>query len=67
MLAVPAVTPLTMPFDEPTVATAVFELVQIPPVVASVKVVVPLVPTVVVPIIDTGIAFTVTTVVTVLP
>ena len=67
MFAVPAVTPLTIPFDEPTVATDVLELVHTPPVVASVKVVVPLVPTVVVPMMDTGIAFTVTTVVTVLP
>ena len=38
MVAKPAVTPVTIPVVEPTVATAVLLLLQVPPVVASVSV-----------------------------
>ena len=38
MVAVPADTPETVPFDDPTVAMAVEELVHVPPVVVLVQV-----------------------------
>ncbi len=38
-MAVPAVSPLTIPDDEPTVATAVLLLLHVPPVTAWFKVV----------------------------
>jgi hypothetical protein len=60
MLAVPAVTPDTMPDDEPTVAIAVALLVQVPPVVASPSVVVKPLHTLVAPVIDAGSGLTVT-------
>jgi len=40
MVLVPAVKPVTTPVEETTVATAVFELVHVPPVVVADKVVV---------------------------
>lgn len=40
IVAVPAVSPFTTPEDEPMVATAVLLLVQLPPLVASLSVVV---------------------------
>jgi hypothetical protein len=39
MIAVPALTPVTIPEPEPTIATPVLPLVHIPPDVPSVKVV----------------------------
>ena len=66
IVAVPADTPVTTPVKAPIVATEVLEHVQVPPVMASDNVVVPPVPTVVLPIIADGIAFTVTVLVTVL-
>jgi hypothetical protein len=47
--AVPAVTPVTTPDDEPTVATPVAVLVQVPPLTVLVRVVVADVQTVAVP------------------
>lgn len=63
MVAVPAATPVTRPEAE-TVATLVLEEVQVPPVVALFKVVVPPAHTVAVPVIGgtTGAAVTVTVV-----
>ena len=51
MLAVPADTPVTTPVDASTVATAVLELFQVPPVAVSASVVVEPVQTAVVPVI----------------
>ena len=60
--AVPAVIPVTTPEEDPTVATEVTPLVQVPPVVELLKVVVPLVHKLIVPVIEPtpGDAFTVT-------
>ncbi len=65
MVAEPAATPVTTPVVLFTVAMAVFELLQLPPVVASVRVVVLPTQTLVVPPIaaTVGNAFTVTEVV----
>ena len=49
---VPAASPLTVPVDEPTIATAVLLLLQVPPVVASDKVIEEPVQTVAVPVMD---------------
>ena len=38
MVGLPAETPVTTPVDEPTVASAVLLLLQVPPVVASLNV-----------------------------
>jgi hypothetical protein len=46
----PAVIPVTTPLPEPTVAIAVLELVQTPPLTVLLRVVVKLVPTVVMPV-----------------
>ena len=64
MIAVPAETPVTMPVPEPIVAIPVAPLVQLPPAVPSVRVVVLPVHTDNVPPIATGAVFTVTVVVT---
>ena len=53
MVDVPAVTPVTIPLVEPTVALA-FELLQVPPLVASARVVVRPAQTLVVPVIAAG-------------
>ena len=54
MITVPAVTPVTMPELLPTVAIPVLLLLQEPPVVLSLKVVVAPTHTVVVPVIAAG-------------
>jgi hypothetical protein len=61
MTVVPVVTPLTMPDDEPTVATVVLLLIQVPPAVASVTVIVEPAHTLVGPLIAAGAGLTVTT------
>ena len=58
---VPPVTPVTTPVVEPIVAIVVVPLVHVPPVVASVNVVVSPWQTLAVPDIPAGLAFTVTT------
>jgi hypothetical protein len=63
MIAVPAVTPVTTPVNEPTVATAVLLLLQLPPGEDEVRVVVSPTHTLAAPLIVPGPAFTVTTVV----
>ena len=60
MVAVPAVTPVTKPVDDPTVAIVVEPLLHVPPPVASLSVVVVAIHTCVVPVIEGGSAFTVT-------
>jgi len=64
IVAVPALTPVTDPVDELTIAVAVFELDHVPPVVASDNVTLDPAHTDVVPVIaaTVGKAFTVTTV-----
>jgi hypothetical protein len=57
--AVPEVTPFTTPLVEPTVATEVLLLVQLPPNVASLKVRVELTHTAEPPVIPAGIELTV--------
>ena len=67
IVAEPALTPVTTPVDGLTVATPVALLLQVPPLVVLANVVVAAVQTVVVPVIDAGVAgvvFTVTLVVT---
>jgi hypothetical protein len=64
MTAVPALTPLTTPVDEPTVATAVAPLVQVPPDGEELSVVVEPVQTDAVPVIADGAVETVTACVT---
>ena len=59
IVEVPAATPVTMPEEEPMVATEVLLLVHVPPLVASVSVVVWPVHTLVVPAIAAGVGFTV--------
>jgi hypothetical protein len=56
---VPAATPLTVPDPEPTVACAVLLLLQVPPAVPSLKVVVKPTHTLVVPVIAAGTGLTV--------
>ena len=60
MLQDPAVTPVTTPLPDPTVAIAVLELVHTPPLTVLLSVVVKPVPTVVVPVIDEIDGFTFT-------
>jgi hypothetical protein len=60
IIGLPAVTPVTTPFDEPTVANDVLPLLHAPPDVPSVSVVVELAQTVAVPPIAAGFALTVT-------
>lgn len=60
MVAVPAATPVTIPVLLPIVATLVEELVQIPPLVASVSVIVAPTQTSVGPPIAAGLGLTVT-------
>ena len=64
IVAVPALTPVTDPVDELTIAVAVFELDHVPPVVVFTKVTLEPSHTDVVPVIATtvGNAFTVTVV-----
>jgi len=52
MVTVPADTPVTTPLPEPIVATAVLLVLQVPPVVASLKVVVAPAQTDIVPVMD---------------
>ena len=59
IVAVPAVTPVTMPEEEPTVALVLL-LLQVPPAVASVSVIVAPSQTEELPEIDGGVGFTVT-------
>ena len=62
MVEVPADTPVTTPVDEPIVATAGVLLLQVPPVVLLVNVVIAPIQVVSVPVIGEDIAeFTVTT------
>jgi len=56
MVAVPAETPVTMPVAEPTVATEGVLDVQVPPGVASARVVVPVTQTVKVPVMGAVVA-----------
>ncbi len=58
---VPIVAPVTMPLAEPTVATAVSDDVQVPPVIAFASVVVEPIQVVSVPEIEDGAALTVNT------
>jgi hypothetical protein len=67
MVVVPPDTPLTMPLDAPTVATAVALLVQVPPPVASLRAVVDPGQTVVVPVMEGTEAFTVTAFIAIQP
>lgn len=60
----PPVTPSTSPVSEPTVATAVLLLLQLPPVIEFTSVIVAPLHTVVGPVIGPGARFTVTTAVT---
>jgi hypothetical protein len=61
IVAVPEATPDTTPVDAPMAATAVLLLVQVPPPVVLVSIVVEPTQTVCVPAIFAGVAFTVTT------
>jgi hypothetical protein len=61
---VPPDTPPTIPVDEPIVAIDVLPLIQVPPLVALLKAVVPPTQTVGVPVMDAGNGLTVTIVVT---
>jgi hypothetical protein len=61
MLDVPPATPVTTPVVDTTVAIVVVPLVQVPPLVASVNVVVSPWQTLVVPLMAVGSGFTVTT------
>ena len=56
----PAAIPLTTPVPEPTVASDVLLLLHVPPVVASLKVVVEPIHTLATPVIDAGFGLTVT-------
>ena len=67
MVTGPDVTPVNTPDNEPTVATAVDELIHPPPVTASVKVVDELVQTVGLPKIAVGARLTLTVVVVLQP
>lgn len=59
----PAITAVTTPSDAPTVATDVFELLHVPPIVASLSVEVRLTQIFGLPVIAAGEEFIVTTVV----
>lgn len=63
MVEVPAATPVTIPEDEPIVATPVLELIQVPELVALLKVVVLPIQTEAVPVMAAGCGLTVTVVV----
>jgi hypothetical protein len=67
MVAVPVATPVTTPVLDATVATAVFELVQVPPVVVLARVVVDPTQVVAVPVIAFGLGLTETTAVCLQP
>ena len=54
MFNVPAATPVTTPEVETTVARDVLPLIQVPPVVASLSVIVPPIHTVLLPVIAAG-------------
>ena len=60
MVTVPPLTPLTIPVTDPTVAIAVLLLLQVPPVVVSLKVVVAPGHVLGTPVIGPGDGFTVT-------
>lgn len=60
MLALPVAIPVTTPVDEPTVAIEVVPLLQVPPVVALLKVVEPPTHSSAVPVFAPGAALTVT-------
>jgi hypothetical protein len=60
---VPAVTPVTIPVPDPTVAIPLLLLLQVPPVVASLSVIWEPAITVLLPEIAPGVGFTVTIVV----
>lgn len=66
-MGVPDATPVTMPDEEPTVARATLLLLQVPPVVGSLRVVVCPTHTFVVPVIAPGAPFTVNGFVTIQP
>ena len=67
MVDVPDDMPVTIPVEEPTVAIPVLPLVHVPPLVASLKVVVKPAQTDAVPVIDDGNGFTVATIVVIQP
>lgn len=67
MVVVPAISALTTPDDEPMVAMAGLLLLQVPPGVASVSVVVKPMQPLVVPFMVPGSGFTVTAVIAVQP
>src|ERR1700752_3196741 len=67
MTVVPATNPVTIPVAEPTLPAVGLLLLHVPPVVASVRVVLPPTHTLAVPLITPGNAFTVTTVVILQP
>ena len=60
-------TPVIIPVEEPAVAIPVLPLVHVPPLVASLKVVVKPAQTAAVPVIDDGNGLTVTTTVAIQP
>lgn len=64
MVDVPAATPVNTPLVEPIVPTAILLLLQLPPVIPSINVIVLPEHTVVGPVIGPGAGFTVTVVVT---
>ena len=66
IVVVPPVRPDTRPVEEPIVATTVLLLLQVPPVVTSLKVVLPNIPQLALPLIAAG-KLTVTLVVALLP
>ena len=63
----PVATPVTIPDDVPTVAIPVLLLLHVPPLVASLRVVVKPMQTVAVPLTDAGNGLTVTTTVATQP
>jgi hypothetical protein len=60
MFGLPALTPVTTPLDEPTVASAGLLVLHVPPALASESVVVEPAQTVVTPVIEAGSGLTVT-------
>jgi hypothetical protein len=67
MIEVPADTPLTVPVDGSTVALAVLLLLHVPPVIVLFKSLVAPTHALAVPVIEDGVVFTVTTLVTAVP
>jgi hypothetical protein len=61
MVTVPADTPVTIPVEDPTVATEALLLLHVPPVVASLSDIVRPAPTVLPPLIAAGAGLMVTT------